>query len=130
MLLGISDNKTISDLQDKFNECFPHLKLEFYHKRHKLNHASLEEQRIKEDLKIGEIRKKHNSGTLEIKSWDKTGDVEQRFREEYGLYVQIFNLENGQWVQSVKTDELTLAEQSEIAEANKNNMGNMDDYHQ
>jgi hypothetical protein len=129
MLLSISDNKTISDLQDKFNECFPHLKLEFYHKKHKLNRASLEEQRIKEDLKISEIRKKQNSGTLEIKSWDKTGDLEQRFREEYGLYVQIFRLENGRWVQSVKTDELTLAEQSVIAEANKTDTGNMDEYH-
>ena len=119
MLLSINDNKPVSDLQDKFNECFPHLKLEFYHKRHKLNHASLEAQRIKEDLKIGDIRKKHNRGTLEIKSWDKTGDVEQHFKEEYGLYVQIFRLQNGYWVQSVKSDELTLAEQSDIAEGNE-----------
>jgi len=119
MLLSINDNKMVSDLQDKFNECFPHLKLEFYHKRHKLNHASLEEQRIKEDLKVGEIRKINKSGKLEIKSWDKTGWIEQRFREDYGLYVQIFRLENGQWIQSVKTDELTLAEQSEITDTNK-----------
>ena len=119
MLLSINDNKPVSDLQDKFNECFPHLKLEFYHKRHKVNPASLEEQRIKEDLKIGDIRKKHNRGTLEIKSWDKTGDVEQRFKEEYGLYVQIFRLENEHWVQSVKSDELTLAEQSEAADTNQ-----------
>src|SRR5689334_22811887 len=112
MLLSISDNKTISDIQEKFNECFPHLKLEFYHKKHRLNQASLEEQRIKEDMQIGEIRKKHNNGIMEIKSWDKTGDVEQRFMEEYGLYVQVFRLENGKWLQSVKTDELTLAEQS------------------
>ena len=119
MILSIKDNSPISDLQDKFNECFPHLKLEFYHKRHKLNHASLEEQRIKEDMRIGDIRKKHNRGTLEIKSWDKTGDVEQRFLEEYGLFVQIFRLENGKWVQSVKSDELTLAEQSDIEEVEK-----------
>jgi|SRR3954468_20175057 len=119
MQLSINDNKTLSEIQDKFNECFPHLKLEFYHKRHKQNYASLEEQRIKEDLKIGDIRKKHNRGILEIKSWDKTGDVEQRFQEVYGLYVQIFRLENGRWAQSVKTDELTLAEQSEAAETNE-----------
>src|SRR3954464_2662120 len=115
MELGISDNKTISDLQDKFNECFPHLKLEFYHKRHRLYHTSPEEQRIKEDLKIGEMRKKHNSGILEIKSWHKTGDVEARFKEEYGLHVQIFRFDNNQWIQSAKSDKLTLAEQSEIA---------------
>jgi len=113
MLLSIRDNIKLWEIQDKFNECFPHLKLEFYHKRHKQNHSSPEEQRIEGDVQLGEMRKKHNSGRLEIKSWDKTGDVEQRFSEEYGLYVQIFRLENGHWVQSVKTDELTLAEQSE-----------------
>ena len=116
MLLTISNNKTVSDIQDKFNECFPRLKLEFYDKKHKLNHESIEEQRIKEDVQIGKIRKKHNNGRLEIKSWDKTGEIEQRFMEEYGLYVQIFRLENGKWIQSVKTDELTLAEQSEIGD--------------
>src|SRR6478735_6104890 len=119
MLLNINDNKKISDIQDKFNECFPHLKLEFYDKRHKPGQASWEEQRIKEDIQVGEIRKKHYSGILEIKSWDKTGEVEQRFKEEYGLYVQIFRLGNGLWTQSVKTDELTLAEQSEAAETNE-----------
>src|SRR4051812_28113496 len=113
MLLTISNNKTVSDIQDRFNECFPHLKLEFYYKKHKFNHASTEEQRIKEDVQIGEIRKKHNNGRLEIKSWDKTGDIEQRFMEEFGLYVQIFRLENGKWVQTINTDELTLEEQSE-----------------
>ena len=116
MLLTISNNKTISDIQDRFNECFPHLKLEFYHKKHKLNQESMEEQIIKEDVQIGEIRKKHNNGRLEIKSWDKAGDIEQRFMEEYGLYVQIFRLENGKWAQSLKTDELTLEEQSEVAD--------------
>ena len=110
MLLYISDNNAVSDIKDKFNECFPHLKIEFYNKRHKWKHASPESQRIKEDVKIGEIRKKHNIGVLEIKSWDKTGEVEQQFKESFGLYAQIFRFENNDWIQSVKSDKLTLAE--------------------
>lgn len=112
MLLGINDHKTISELQDKFNECFPHLKIEFYDKRHKIKQASPESQRITEDKLIGDIRKKHNTGIMEIKSWDKTGDIEQQFKEAYGLFVQIFRQEDGRWIQSAKSDALTLAEQS------------------
>src|SRR4051794_17004548 len=114
MQLRIDNNKKVSDLKEKFNECFPNLKLEFYDKRHKWLHASLEVHRIKEDRKIGEIRKKHNTGILEIKSWEETGDVEQHFKDQFGLYVQIFRNENNHWIQSEKSDKLTLAEQSEI----------------
>jgi len=117
MQLRIYNNETIGDLQDKFNECFPHLKLEFYRKPHSQQHASLEVDRIKGDWKIGEIRKKHNTGVLEIKSWEKAGDVKQHFKDEFGLYVQIFCKENDKWIQSEKSDKLTLAEQSEIAAA-------------
>lgn len=109
MLLNIHDNKTIGDLQDKFNECFQHLSLEFYRQRHQWQKASSERDKISPDRKIAEIRTNHNSGILEIKSWYKTGRVEQELRDLFGLYVQIFFLRNNEWVQSVEADDLTLA---------------------
>jgi len=113
MLLVIDDNKTVADLQDKFNECFPYLKIEFYDARHKWQHGSFEAHKISTDRKIGDIRKNHNSGIFEIKSWFKTGLVEQEFRDLFGLYVQIFFLKNNQWVQSISADDLTLAHLNE-----------------
>jgi hypothetical protein len=116
MILSIDDNKTISDLQDRFNECFPYLKIEFYDIRHKWRETSDKEYKISSDKKTGEIRKNHNSGIFEIKSWYKTGRVEQDFRHFFGLYVQIFFLENREWVQSVSTDDLTLKYLNEMGE--------------
>ena len=109
MLLVIKDNKTIGDLQDKFNECFPNLKIVFYDVRHKWQQGSLEAHKIGTDRMVGDIRKNHNSGAFDIKSWYKSGRVEQELRKLFGLYAQIFFMKDHQWVQSVAADDLTLA---------------------
>lgn len=116
MLLNIHDEMTVCDLQDKFNECFQHLKLEFYHGRHQWQKASSERDKISPNEKIAEIRTNHNSGVYEIKSWYKTGRVEQELRDLYGLYVQIFFRKNQEWVQSVSADDITLAHLNEAGD--------------
>lgn len=113
MLLNIYDNMTVGDLQDKFNECFQHLKIEFYHGRHQWQKASSDRDRIGPDRKIADIRTNHNIGTYDIKSWYKTGRVEQELRDLFGLYVQIFFNKNDEWIQSVSADDLTLAHLNE-----------------
>jgi hypothetical protein len=116
MILNIDDNEMISDLQDRFNVCFPFLKIEFYDTRHKWQTASSEEHKISADRKVGDIRRNHNSGIFDIKSWYKTGQVEQEFRNVFGLHAQIFFIKNGQWIQSSAADDLTLAYLDEMGE--------------
>jgi hypothetical protein len=115
MLITIDDSKTIGDIQDRFSLCFPSLKIEFYDTPHKWKESSSDEHLIDAATLIKDIRKTHQSGVLEIKSWFKTGDIEQFFRKQFGLNVQIFRLEEGKWKQSTKSDPSTLAMQSEIA---------------
>lgn len=115
MLLKIYDHEKIDEIQDKFNECFPYLKLEFYTQPHKLHEASSTEHLIPPGTYIEDIRKTHESGILPIKSWDKTGHVEQEFKRMFGLNVQIFRLHKDKWIQTSDSDELTLKEQSDLA---------------
>ena len=65
---------------------------------------------------IGEIRKQHNPGMIEIHSWRKTGMVEQELRKRFGLHVQIMRKHGDSWIQTAGTDELTLEEQNEIGQ--------------
>src|SRR4051812_29113640 len=109
MLLVINDSKTIADLQDKFNECFPNLRIEFYDIRHRWQQGSVEARKIDTDRRVGDIRKYHNYGVFDIKSWYKTGRVEQDLRNVFGLYAKIFFMKDHQWVQSVAADDLTLS---------------------
>ena len=115
MLITIDDSKTIGDIQEQFSLCFPSLKIEFYDTPHKWKESSSDEYLIDAAMFIKEIRKTHQPGVLEIKSYFKTGDVEQIFRKQFGLNAQIFRLEDGKWKQSTKSDQFTLAMQSQIA---------------
>jgi hypothetical protein len=52
----------------------------------------------------------HDPGILAISSRDRVGEVEKRFRQEFGLNVQIFFNSGGRWIQTGTTDSMTLAE--------------------
>jgi hypothetical protein len=115
MLLKIFDRLKIDEVQDKFNECFPYLKLEFYSRPHKWQEASHNDYLIQPGTFIEDIRKTHDSGLINIKSWDQTGKVEQDFHRVYGLNVQIFRRDRNKWIQTSDSDGLTLREQSELS---------------
>lgn len=115
MIIEIHDTKTIEDIREKFSSFFPFLKIEFFEHPHHWYEDSPEKTAYPVDKKIGEIRKQHEHGNLEIHSWNKTGDLEQTFRKKFGLNVQVFRLEGNKWIQTAGTDKLDLAEQNEIA---------------
>lgn len=115
MLLKIFDRIKIDELQDKFNECFPYLKLEFYSHPHKWQEASNKDYLIQPGTYLEDIRKTHDSGLMNIKSWDQTGIVEQAFHNTYGLNVQICRFDRNKWIQTSDSDGLTLREQSELS---------------
>lgn len=117
--MKIFDHQKIDEIQDKFNECFPYLKLEFYSRPHDWYERSGSEHLIAPGTYIEEIRKTHESGILSIKSWDKTGHVEQEFKRMFGLHVQIFRLNKDKWIQTIDSDELTLKEQSDLAKSSQ-----------
>jgi hypothetical protein len=114
MLLYISDHKTVEDLQDRFNNCFPYLKLEFY-KDADDGKECTKSNIVKPYTLIGDIRKKPGPEILDIKSWDKTSKIKQELRNRYGLNVQIFRLHEDHWIPTSYSDELTLKQQCELA---------------
>ena len=116
MILFIDDAKTIADLQDKFNLCFQSLKIEFYNSTDDGKGSPSKNSRLHPDHQIGEIRKEHNKGILEIKSWYDTRKVEQEFRELYGLQVHIFFSSNHGWIRVTSSDDRTLAALNKVGE--------------
>jgi hypothetical protein len=119
MILRIHDNKTVADIQEKFTMCFPYLKMEFYQESHRSHESSSPKHIIDPDEKIGSIRKKHNSGILEVKSWHETGMVERSLKRMFDLNIQIFRFQEDGWVITTYTDGLTLKEQCDLAKGIK-----------
>jgi hypothetical protein len=110
MLLEIDDSKKLEDLQDRFNFCFPKLKIEFYRERHHWQELSAHEELLSPHSIVGDVRKVHDPGVMAISLRDRVGEVEKRFREQFGLNVQIFFFSHGRWIQTGTTDSSTLAE--------------------
>jgi hypothetical protein len=114
MIIEIDDTKTIEAVMGEFSTRYPFLKIEFYDEAHHWQEESSRKHLLPHTKTIGEVRKKHNPGGLEIHSSQKAGTVEQKFSKRFGLNVQIFRHQGDEWIQTVGTDELTLDEQNEI----------------
>ncbi|HWB27161.1 MAG TPA: hypothetical protein VG738_16910 [Chitinophagaceae bacterium] len=108
MLLDINDEKTIGDLQDRFSECFPNLKIEFYKNAHSWHGRSLPKQEIAPGKKLKDIRRKHENSLFQIKSTSKTGDIEAELKKRFGLFAQVYYNTNNTWTETTGTDDLTL----------------------
>ncbi len=115
MIIEIDDYKTIDDLQQKFSECFPLLKLEFYAQPHHWYESSEEKKALSRYSQLDQIRKNHTHGFYEFFSQTRTGSFESELRDKYGLHVQIFRKQFGKWQQTTDTDQLTLGEQQNLA---------------
>lgn len=107
---------TLGEVQDRFQECFPFLDIAFYSKPHLPFEATDEKYLVSNAAFIGNIRTKHVNGVVEIKSWDKAADVEQKLKDIFGLNAQIFRYDplHG-WTQTVRTDALSLKQLSQFA---------------
>jgi hypothetical protein len=112
----ITNSKKLFDIKREFSEKFPYLKLEFYAKQHKEGEGSEAELKIDGDQTIGAIRATHNEGDLSIDGHLKVSTFERMFFEKYGLNVQVFRKSGTIWLQTIKTDEWTLAEQNSRGE--------------
>ena len=108
----ISDEKTMRDIQIKFNKKFAYLKLEFYRGQHESGQGSPPSERLDPQLTISEVRTVRQEGNLRIKEDMKVSDFEKLFYEKYGLNVQVFRKSGNLWMQTTSTDSWTLAQQN------------------
>lgn len=114
MILEINDDKTIADISNEFTAAYPFLKIEFYKHPHNYQEKSRSNELLPQEKTIGVIRTKHNPGAIEIHTTSQTGSIEQDFASMFGLNIQIFRHHTNEWVQTIGSDDLTIAEQNEI----------------
>ena len=116
MKIVITDNRKIQQLQEQFSAAFPFLKLEFFSKPHKPGAGTAARLRKPVDKTIGECRRKTNRGHLNIDPDMTVAELEQRFRDTYGLNVQVFRKSGKVWLETTVTDGWTLDEQNRQGE--------------
>lgn len=114
MHIEINDTTRLGEIQQVFSDFYPYLQLRFYNRQHKIYEASADDDLLPPDHTIGEVRKTHVSGLLEILPLYKTADVEREFRDRFALSVQVLRKEKDGWVQTTGMDDFTLKELNEF----------------
>lgn len=115
--ITIKDDQKLSDVKDAFNAKFPHLKIEFYKGSHEENEGSGKKELLDDSLYLRDIRSNHAEGELSVDGHLKTSSFEQNFMDHYGVNVQVFRKSGNLWLQTIATDNWTLAEQEKEAQA-------------
>lgn len=117
MDITITDDHTIEEVQNTFSEKFPFLKLVFFQTPAEDSEHYLEKNMIRDTGKtLHEVRHRHTSGHLSINGHLKVETLEDMFREQYGLNVQVFRKSGTAWLKTTTTDDRTLADLNRLGE--------------
>lgn len=119
MKIAINNHRKIFAIQEEFNTAFPNLKLEFYSKPHQSSGSS-EKEFIKHSSKtLGECRTIHEDGNITITPNMTVINLEENFRNIYGLGVQVFKKSGNTWLETIETNGLTLDAQNKQGEVSE-----------
>jgi glycerol-3-phosphate O-acyltransferase len=122
MYLEINDKTNLKEIQETFADYYPYLKIEFFRRAHNKYEASPEEERVEPGTVIGDLKRTHVSGVLEIQPLYRVADVEREFIDRFGLSVQIFRKEKDHWEQTTGMDDFTLKDLNEFGRSSSDEL--------
>lgn len=117
MKITLCSQKTISEVKQEFTKTFPFLKIEFFKKKHHPGQGSPIWEEVEPSHQLIDVSGVLKEGAIELEPTDTVKAVEQKFQYQYGLPVQIFRRQNGLWMETTVTDDLTLREQNTLGRA-------------
>ncbi len=110
--MKISDDKTIRELQEEFQNLFPYLKLEFFPLPSLKPSKWIAKQPLPPDSFIGEARIVHNRGSIDLDPELSAQALKQIFLDIFGLKTRLYRKSSGRWVSITTYDLLALKEQN------------------
>ncbi|HWI92355.1 MAG TPA: hypothetical protein VNT20_13835 [Flavisolibacter sp.] len=110
MIILLQSNRTVEQMKEDFSNAFPYLKISFFTKKQESEGALTEE--VDPSAQLIEVSSVLKDGDTVVNSTDTIKEAEQKFEKQYGLPVHIFRKQNGVWMDTTITDDLTLQEQN------------------
>jgi hypothetical protein len=107
--ITIHPNTTLADIQKIFHAQFPFLQLEFFHHAHQPHHGSEKKDMITDaHTKVGALTTIAMEVTWQIDAKATIVEVEKFFEQKLHLHVQVFFKSKKLWLETLRTDGLTL----------------------
>lgn len=114
MVIHLSSDKTVAEIQKEFNALFPFLKIGFFSKSHKPFEGNFKKSILAPETKLKFLKKEKIK--VKIEPGMTVNELEQLFKSKFGLNVQIFRKSGRSWLETTITDNWTLAKQNEEGE--------------
>lgn len=112
MKIILRSERTIKDVKEEFNRVYPFLKIEFFTKNFIPGENSSQSEQMDPSTELIDITGVLREGAIDIDPTDTIKEVEHKFLHQYGLPVHIYRKQNGVWLETAVTDDLTLQEQN------------------
>lgn len=110
MKMILRSERTIKEVKEEFNKAYPFLQIEFF------KDSESDENRQPEEFdpstELIDVSGVLKEGTIDIEPTNTVKEIEYKFLHLYGLPVRIFRKQNGSWLKTTVTDDLTLQEQN------------------
>ena len=113
--LKLSEKTSITEVKEWFSSCFPLLKIEIYNKEHQSGEGNSITEQINGNVQLSTLGYSGESIEFVIFEDYSTNLVEHMFLTKLRVNAQIFRLNNKTWIQTISTDNWTLAEQMKRA---------------
>ena len=110
MMIQITRNRSILEVQQDFNRQYPFLKLEFY--KNNASDTRLKRQHILSSVPVSHAGLTRN-GNIELNDLMTVGQLENIFRTEFGLSAQVSRKSGTLWLETTMTDGWTLKQQND-----------------
>jgi hypothetical protein len=120
MKLTINDSRKIFAIQEEFQKMFPYLKLEFFAKPSHVGGVPSKKEIKHPSKTLGECRAVHSSGLLTVTPQTTVGELEQNFRDNFDLAVQVFRKSGSAWIETSSTNGWTLEAENKLGEEMSN----------
>jgi hypothetical protein len=114
MELVLTYQETVKDIKKQFSSLFPYLKLECFTEPHVAGQGSPYRKMVPQSTQLGEIDGILREGELALKPDTTVKELELAFQQGFGLPVQVFRKQKEVWIETTRTDNLTLAEQNQM----------------
>ncbi len=111
MQIILRSERTIKEVKEEFNKAYPFLTIEFF-KNPNPDESRQQSEEFDPSTELIDVSGVLKEGEINIEPTDTVKEVEYKFLHHFGLPVQIFRKQNGSWLKTTVTDDLTLQEQN------------------
>lgn len=112
--MKITTLSKLIDIKKAFSSHYPGLKIEFFIDKNKDGNLTADEKYTNAESLLSEISS-HTHNTLDMSQYTTASDLENAFKENFGVMVQVFRKSGSSWLMTSASDSIALSELSKQA---------------